>query len=88
MLSQVFMGYDISPFSMAIISAGVSNEIPIIGVILVSLIGNTISTGFKGTVSFIIILLLFFASFLIKEPKYNDPERNEKLLTEKGLQRG
>ena len=80
MLSQVSMGYDISPFSMAIISAGVSNEIPIIGVILVSLIGNTISTGFKGTVSFIIILLLFFASFLIKEPKYNDPERNEKLL--------
>ena len=80
MLSQVSMGYDISPFSIAIIAAGVSNEIPIIGVILVSLIGNTISTGFKGTVSFIIILLLFFASFLIKEPKYNDPERNEKLL--------
>ncbi len=80
MLSQVSMGYDISPFSIAIIAAGVSNEIPIIGVILVSLIGNTISTGFKGSVSFIIILLLFFASFLIKEPKYNDPERNEKLL--------
>lgn len=80
MLSQVSMGYDISPFSIAIIAAGVSSEIPIIGVILVSLIGNTISTGFKGTVSFIIILLLFFASFLIKEPKYNDPERNEKLL--------
>ena len=80
MLSQVSMGYDISPFSIAIIAAGVSNEIPIIGVILVSLIGNTISTGFKGIVSFIIILLLFFASFLIKEPKYNDPERNEKLL--------
>ena len=83
MLSQVSMGYDISPFSIAIIAAGVSNEIPIIGVILVSLIGNTISTGFKGTVSFIIILLLFFASFLIKEPKYNDPERNEKLLLSK-----
>ncbi len=83
MLSQVSMGYDISPYSIAIIAAGVSNEIPIIGVILVSLIGNTISTGFKGTVSFIIILLLFFASFLIKEPKYNDPERNEKLLLSK-----
>ena len=85
MLSQVSMGYDISPFSIAIIAAGVSNEIPIIGVILVSLIGNTISTGFKGTVSFIIILLLFFVSFLIKEPKYNDPERNEKLLLSKRI---
>ena len=83
MLSQVSMGYSVSPFSIAIIAAGVSNEIPIIGVILVSLIGNTISTGFKGTVSFIIILLLFFVSFLIKEPKYNDPERNEKLLLSK-----
>ena len=85
MLSQVSMGYDISPFSIAIIAAGVSSEIPIIGVILVSLIGNTISTGFKGTISFIIILLLFFVSFLIKEPKYNDPERNEKLLLSRRL---
>ena len=83
MLSQVSMGYSVSPFSIAIIAAGVSNEIPIIGVILFALIGNTISTGPKGTVSFIIILLLFFVSFLIKEPKYNEPSRNEKLLLSK-----
>ena len=83
MLSQVSMGYSVSPFSIAIIAAGVSSEIPIIGVILFALIGNTISTGPKGTVSFIIILLLFFASFLIKEPKYNEPSRNEKLLLSK-----
>ena len=83
MLSQVSMGYSVSPFSIAIIAAGVSSEIPIIGVILFALIGNTISTGPKGTVSFIIILLLFFVSFLIKEPKYNEPSRNEKLLLSK-----
>ena len=80
MLSQVSMGYSVSPFALAIISAGVSNEIPIIGVILFSLIGNAISTGAKGTISFIITLLLFFITFLIKEPKYNDINKNEKVL--------
>ena len=80
MVSQVSMGYSVSPFSIAIISAGVSNEIPIIGVLLFSLIGNTIATGPKGAVSYIIILLLFFVSFFIKEPKYNDSIKNEKIL--------
>ena len=85
MLSQVSMGYSVSPFSIAIITAGVSNEIPIIGVIICALIGNTISTGPKGIVSFIIILLLFFVSFLVKEPKYNEPSRNEKVLLSKRI---
>ena len=80
MLSQVSMGYSVSPFALSIIAAGVSNEIPIIGVILFSLIGNAISTGAKGTISFIITLLLFFITFLIKEPKYNDINKNEKVL--------
>ena len=85
MLSQVSMGYSVSPFSIAIIAACVSNEIPIIGVILFSLIGNVIPTGAKGTVSFIVILLLFFVSFLIKEPKYNDITKNEKVKLSKRI---
>ena len=85
MLSQVAMGYSVSPFSIAIIVACVSNEIPIIGVILFSLIGNAITTGAKGTVSFIVILLLFFVSFLIKEPKYNDITKNEKVKLSKRI---
>ena len=85
MLSQVSMGYSVSPFSIAIIAACVSNEIPIIGVILLSLIGNAIPTGAQGTISFIVILLLFFVSFLIKEPKYNDITKNEKVKLSKRI---
>lgn len=80
MISMVNMGYDVSPFSLAIIVAAISNEIPIIAVLGCSTIGNIIGNGGTGIISFIIILLIFFASFFVKEPKYNDSSRNEKLM--------
>ena len=85
MVSQVSMGYSVSPFSIAIIAASVSAEIPTIGVILFALIGNIIAKGTEGILSFITILLIFFVSFLIKEPKYNDSSRNEKRLLSKRI---
>ena len=45
MVSMVNMGYNISPFSLAIIGASIANEIPIIAVIGLALIGNGISSG-------------------------------------------
>ena len=85
MISMVNMGYDVSPFSLSIIVASIANEIPIIAVILFALIGNTISCGLNGTISFIITLLIFFASIFIKEPKYNDTSRNEKVKLSKRI---
>ncbi len=35
--------------------------------------------GWKSILSYIITLLIFFASFLVKEPTYNDSTRNEKI---------
>ena len=80
MVSMVNMGYNISPFSLAIIGASIANEIPIIAVIGLSLIGNGITSGLNGTISLIVTLLIFFASFFIREPKYNDVSRNEKVM--------
>lgn len=85
MISQVSMGYAVSPFSIAIIAASVSNEIPIIGIIVLSLIGNAISTGVSGTINLTITLLIFLASFFIKEPKYNDSSKNEKIILTKRI---
>lgn len=85
MVSMVNMGYNVSPFSLAIISASIANEIPIIAVIALALGGNMISTGLNGTISFVITLLIFFASFLIKEPKFNDSSRNEKVMLSKRI---
>ena len=85
MVSQVSMGYSVSPFSLAIIAAAISNEIPVIAIIVLALIGNVISGGISTIISFALILLLFFASFFIKEPRYNDSSRNEKVMLAKRI---
>lgn len=85
MVSMVNMGYSVSPFSLAIICASIANEIPIIAVIILALIGNGIATGINGSITLIVTLLIFFASFLIKEPKYNDISRNEKVMLSKRI---
>ena len=79
MVSTINMGYSISPFSLAIIVACISNEIPIIGITIIACLANGITSGLTGTINFIIIMLIFFASFLIKEPKYNESTKNEKV---------
>ena len=85
MVSMVNMNYSMSPFSLAIIAACISNEIPIIAVKGLAYIGNAIFSGVNGSISFIVTLLIFFASFFIKEPKYNDSSRNEKVMLSKRI---
>ena len=80
MISLTPMGYNFSPFAFAIISACISNEIPIIAITIFAIIANGISTGISGTILFSITLLLFFISFLLKEPKYNEETKNEKII--------
>ena len=82
---MVNMGYGVSPFSLAIIAASVATEIPVIAVVVLGLIGNAIKLGVSGSINFIITLLIFFASFFIKEPKYNDTSRNEKVMLSKRI---
>ena len=85
MISMVNMGYHISPFSIAITVAAISNEIPIIAILILSIIGNSISCGMSSIISYILTLLIFFASFMVKEPRYNDISRNEKLMLSRRL---
>lgn len=80
MVSMVNMGYDVSPFSLAIIAASIANEIPVIAVTILALIGNIITSGASGVINFVVTLLIFFVSFLVKEPKYNDSSKNEKVI--------
>ncbi len=80
MVSTINIGYSLSPFSLAIIAACISNEIPIIGITIISCLANGITSGLSGTINFIIIMLIFFASFLVKEPKYNESTKNEKII--------
>lgn len=79
MASTVNMGQDVSPFSLAIVVAAAASEIPIIGLMAVALIGNIVGAGGISIAPYIVTLLLFFASFLAKEQRYNDEEKNEKI---------
>lgn len=85
MISMVNMKFNMSPFSLSIIGAAVAYEIPVVGILLFAFLGNTISCGLQGIINFIITGLIFFSSFFIKEPKYNDSNRNEKVLLSKRL---
>lgn len=79
MVSTISMGQAVSPFSLAIIVATVANEIPIAISLIIGLIGNIIGCGVSSILPYIITLLVFFASFFVKEPKYNNESRNEKV---------
>ena len=79
MVSTIGLGQAISPASLAIVAAAGANEIPIIIVLLLGLIGNIIGCGTSSILMYIITMLIFFASFFVAEPKYNDESRNEKI---------
>lgn len=79
MISTIGMGQDMSPFSIAIVTAIIANEIPVIAILLFALIGNIIGCSAGSIPSYLITMLIFFASFFAAQPKYNEDSRNEKI---------
>ena len=79
MISTIGMKQSTSPCSLAIVAAIGANEIPIVISLVLSFVGNIISCGFGAIPIYIITMLLFFASFFIAEPKYNEQSKNEKI---------
>ncbi len=85
MLSLVGIGGDFSLFSISILGACFSSSIPLLGVIIVALIGNSIKFGVGGGLEFFLTSLVFFISIFIMKPKYNEDERNEKIKVGKNI---
>lgn len=83
MVSFVGMGGTISPFAIAIFAACFANSIPLLGVVIVSLVGTGISFGIEGLLTYMLTILVMIATFFIIKPKYNEEERNEKLKVSK-----
>lgn len=79
MVSTIGIGQAFSPVSLAMIAAIGANEIPIIVILILGLVGNIIGCGVSSILIYIMTMLIFFASFFIAEPKYNDDSRNEKM---------
>lgn len=78
MLSTVGLGQAIAPFGLAMLAAVCSNEIPIWGAYIATLIGTWIGFGTNSFFIYFLTTLVFMAVVLLVKPKYQDEERNEK----------
>ena len=85
MLSLVGVGGDFSLFSISILGACFSSSVPLLGVTVLSLIGNIIKFGVGGGLEYFLTSLVFFISLFIIKPKYNEEERNEKIKVGKNI---
>ena len=85
MLSFVGIGGDFSLFSFSILGACFSSSIPLLGVVIVSLIGNVVKFGVGGGLEYFLTSLVFFITIFILKPKYNEDERNEKIKIGKNI---
>ena len=79
MLSLVSIGGEFSLFSISILGACFSSSIPLLGIVIVSLIGNIIKFGAGGGLEYFLTSLVFFISLFIIKPKYNEQEKSEKI---------
>lgn len=85
MLSLVGIGGGFSLFSISILGACFSSSVPLLGIIIVTLIGNSIKFGVGGGLEYFLTSLVFFISIFIMKPKYNEDERNEKIKVGKNI---
>ena len=79
MVSSIGVGQGVSPFALSITAASFSYGIPALLIIILSLIGSFLGFGVNGALNYILTLLVFMFSFFIFKPKYNEPNRNEKI---------
>ena len=79
MISMVGMSGNISPFAISIFAACFANSIPLLGVVLVSLVGTGISYGIEGLLTYMLTALVMIATFFIMRPVVNIEEKNEKV---------
>ena len=85
MLSLVGIGGAFSLFSISILGACFSSSIPLLGVVVITLIGNIIKFGTGGALEYFLTSLLFLLSLFIIKPKYTEDERNEKIKVGKNI---
>lgn len=79
MVSTIGFGEDINPFSIAILAAVCSNNIPIGVVYILTLIGTGIGFGKDGLLVYFFTSLIFIITLSMSKIKYDDKNNNKKL---------
>lgn len=85
MLSLVGLNREFSIFSISILGACFALEIPALGIIMISLIGNLIKYGTGGALGYFLTSIAMLITLFIFKPKYNEQERNEKIKIGKNV---
>lgn len=85
MLSMVGLGGEFSIFSISMFGACMASSVPVLGVVIVSLIGNLIKYGVGGALGYFLTALVVIVTLFIIKPIYNEKERNEKIKIGKHL---
>ncbi len=85
MISQVALGGEFSIFSISLLGACFASSVPLLGIIVISLIGNLIKFGANGALDYFLTTLVMMISLFILKPVYNELERNEKLKIGKNI---
>ncbi len=85
MLSMVNLGGEFSVFSISMLGACFASSVPLLGIVLVSLIGNLIKYGVGGALGYFLTSLVLIATLFIVKPEYNEKERNEKIKISKHI---
>ena len=85
MISMVGITGELSPFSISMLGACISNSVPLLGIVAFAIIGNAIKCGISGALTYILTALVLIVTMYIIKPKYNDDERNEKVNLAKNI---
>ena len=87
LISLVSLGGNYSIFSISILGACVASSlpVPILGIIILSLIGNGIKFGVGGALEYFLTALVLVITLFIFKPRYNQNERNEKIKIGKNI---
>ena len=83
MISMVGIDGQVSPFSISMMSACMGNSIPILGIIITGCIGNAISFGIEGVLTYLLISLVLVTIVFLIKPIYQGEEKNEKIRLSK-----
>ena len=85
LVSLVSIGWDFSVFSISLLGACLSSSVPVLGIVLISLVGNGIKFGVGGALEYFLTTLVLVVSFFIFKPRYNENEKNEKIRIGKNI---
>lgn len=85
MISLVGLNGEFSIFSISILGACFASEIPALGIIIFSLIGNIIKYGPGGALGYFLTSIAMIITLFVFKPKYNEQERNEKIKIGKNV---